>query len=73
MLIGTMEVLQDNEIKREIWCIGDTMYYKEGVTAPDYCVLKFTARKGRHYCDLKYFILAFLSVDEEANTSFSEK
>ncbi len=73
MLIGTMEVLQDNEIKREIWCIGDTMYYKEGVTAPDYCVLKFTARKGRHYCGLKYFILVFLSGDEEANTSFSEK
>lgn len=29
------------------------MYYKQGVTDPDYCVLKFTAVKGRHYCDLK--------------------
>lgn len=27
MLTGTMEVLQDDEIKREIWCTGDTMYY----------------------------------------------
>lgn len=53
MLIGSMEVLQDEEIKREIWRIGDTMYYREGVTDPDYCVLKFTAVKGRHYCDLK--------------------
>ena len=53
MLIGTMEVLQDLEIKKEIWQTGDTMYYKEGVTDPDYCVLKFTAEKGRQYCDLK--------------------
>ena len=53
MLTGTMEVLQDDDIKREIWCTGDTMYYKQGVTDPDYCVLKFTALNGRHYCNLK--------------------
>lgn len=53
MLVGTMEVLEDNDIKKEIWCTGDTMYYKQGVTDPDYCVLKFTALKGRYYCDLK--------------------
>ena len=53
MLTGTMEVLQDDKTKREIWRTGDTMYYKQGVTDPDYCVLKFTAIKGRHYCDLK--------------------
>ena len=53
MLIGTMEVLQDTKIKEEIWQPGDTIYYKQGVTDPDYCVLKFTAHKGRRYCDLK--------------------
>ena len=53
MLTGTMEVLQDAQIKEEIWRTGDTMYYREGVTDPDYCVLKFTAVKGRHYCDLR--------------------
>lgn len=53
MLTGTMEVLQDDEIRREIWCTGDTLFYKKGVTDPDYCVLKVTARKGRYYCDLK--------------------
>lgn len=46
MLVGTMEVLHDEEIKREIWQVGDTMYYKQGVTDPDYCVLRFTAVKG---------------------------
>lgn len=53
MLTGIMKVLHDDEIKREIWCIGDTMYYRKGVTDPDYCVLKFTAVRCRHYCNLK--------------------
>ncbi len=53
MLIGRMEVLTDQEIKNMIWRKGDTMFYKKGVTDPDYCVLKFTAESGRYYCDLK--------------------
>lgn len=53
MLTGTMEVLEDKEIKKEIWRVGDIMFYKKGAADPDYCVLKFTAGKGRFYCDLK--------------------
>ncbi|MBO5486449.1 MAG: pyridoxamine 5'-phosphate oxidase family protein [Eubacterium sp.] len=53
MLIGTMEVLQEEAVKKEIWHTGDIMYYKKGVSDPDYCVLKFTAVKGRFYADLK--------------------
>ncbi len=53
MLIGTMEVLQDPQIKEELWEKGDTVYYKQGVMDPDYCVLKFTAERGRRYCDLQ--------------------
>lgn len=63
MLIGTMEVLQDAEIKKEIWQTGDTMYYKQGVTDPDYCVLKFTAVKGRYYCALKSESFAVKDLD----------
>lgn len=48
-LIGTMEVLETQEAKERIWREGDTMYYPEGVTDPDYCVLRFTAEKGRYY------------------------
>lgn len=48
-LTGMMEVLETPEAKERIWRKGDTMYYKEGVTDPDYCVLKFTAKKGRYY------------------------
>ena len=53
MLKGKMEVLTDQEAKDMIWCKGDTMFYKGGVTDPDYCVLKFIAESGRYYCDLK--------------------
>ncbi|MBR6217614.1 MAG: pyridoxamine 5'-phosphate oxidase family protein [Eubacterium sp.] len=53
MLTGTMEVLTDQETKNMIWKKGDKIFYKKGVTDPDYCVLKFTATKGRYYCDLK--------------------
>lgn len=53
MLVGTMKILEDDETKREIWRTGDTMFYKKGISDPDYCVLKFTAAKGRYYCDLK--------------------
>ncbi len=45
MLIGKMEILTDQETRNMIW--------KTGVTDPDYCVLKFTAARGRYYCDLK--------------------
>ena len=53
MLRGTVEVLTDEESKRMIWREGDEVYYAQGVTAPDYCVLKFTAQSGRFYKDFK--------------------
>lgn len=53
MLTGAMEVLQDADIKKELWHERDIMYYPLGVTDPDYCVLKFTAEKGRYYSALK--------------------
>lgn len=48
-LIGNVEILETSEAKERIWKEGDTMYYKGGVTDPDYCVLKFTATRGRYY------------------------
>ena len=52
-LVGTMEVLETAEAKERIWQAGDELFYKEGVTDPDYCVLKFTARKGRYYSNFR--------------------
>lgn len=53
MLTGTMEVLEDSKSKEMIWKEGDTMYYLGGVTDPDYCVLRFTAVRGRYYSNFK--------------------
>ena len=53
MLIGKMEVLTDQETKEIIWKDGDTMYYPQGVTDPDYCVLRFSAEKMRTYQNFK--------------------
>lgn len=53
MFIGSIEVLEDNESKEMIWRDGDDFYYSKGVTDPDYCVLRFTAIKGRYYYNLE--------------------
>lgn len=53
MLRGTMEVLTDAASKTMIWQEGDTQYYPQGVTDPDYCVLRFTAVSGRYYSNFR--------------------
>ena len=53
MLIGTIEILEDNKHKEMIWEDGDIIYYPKGKTDPDYCVLKFTAIKCRYYRSFK--------------------
>ena len=53
MLKGQMEVLEDESSKKLLWQTGDKIYYPQGVTDPDYCVLKFTATEGRYYCNLE--------------------
>ena len=55
MLKGLMEVLEDQDTKDRIWRDGDTMYYPNGVTDPDYCVLKFTVQKCRMYEKFKSY------------------
>lgn len=52
-LVGNIEVLENQEVKERIWKEGNDMYYPLGITDPDYCVLKFTARRGRYYSNFK--------------------
>lgn len=52
-IVGEMEVCTDQSTKESIWHIGDRMFYKQGVTDPDYCVLKFKCKTAEYYCDLK--------------------
>jgi len=49
MLSGTMEIIDDLEIKKQQWKRSKQSIYKAGVTDPDYCIMKFTATKGRYY------------------------
>lgn len=50
---GTMQVCTDQSTKNMIWRFGDKLFYKQGVTDLDYCVLKFTALEAEYYCDFK--------------------
>ena len=52
-ITGEMQVCTDQATKDEIWRFGDKFIYKQGVTDPDYCVLKFKGEKAEYYCDLK--------------------
>ena len=52
-LLGEAQVCEDRPTKELIWRFGDKLFYKQGVTDPDYCVLKFTAKSAEYYCDFK--------------------
>jgi general stress protein 26 len=49
MLKGTMEVLDDKKIKKELWKDEYNIYYKDGMNGEDFIIIKFTAEVGRYY------------------------
>ena len=49
MLKGTMEVVDDLAVKKEIWKDEFSMYYRGGMDGGDFTILKFTAESGRSY------------------------
>jgi general stress protein 26 len=49
MLVGTIEVLQDDKSRQRLWRPGCEKYYPLGVTDPNYSVLRFTASWGNYY------------------------
>ena len=52
-VLGEIQVCTDQATKDKIWRFGDKLFYKQGVTDPDYCVLKFTGKTAEYYCDFK--------------------
>ena len=52
-LTGTMEVLDDIEIKKEIWKNGFDRWYTGGMDGGDFIIIKFTAENGRYYHNLQ--------------------
>jgi general stress protein 26 len=49
MLKGTMEVLDDEKAKMELWKDEYTQYYTGGMDGGDFIIIKFTAENGRYY------------------------
>ena len=58
-ILGDMQVCVDQPTKNAVWRRGDKLFYKKGVTDPDYCVLKFTCKSAEYYCDLKTETIEF--------------
>jgi general stress protein 26 len=49
MLKGNMEVLDDKNIKKEMWKDVFTKYYTGGWDGGDFIILRFMAENGRYY------------------------
>ncbi|MCL1839939.1 pyridoxamine 5'-phosphate oxidase family protein [Candidatus Saccharibacteria bacterium] len=50
MLWGKMEVLDTPQLRQKLWTpLSNFVYRNGGKNDPDYCILKFTAEKGRCY------------------------
>ncbi len=52
-ITGEMQVCTDQATKDKVWHFGDRLFYKQGVTDPDFCVLKFIGKIAEYYCDFK--------------------
>lgn len=53
-LIGTVEVLTDPQLKKQLWMDWFINYFPGGVLDPNYCILKFTANAGVFWIDNQY-------------------
>jgi general stress protein 26 len=52
MLKGKMEILDNIDIKKELWRDDYKKYYTGGMDGGDFIILKFTAEAGRYYYNL---------------------
>ncbi len=55
MFGGELEVIEDMELKQEIWLDWWTRYYSEGIEDPDYTLLKLNPKTARFYYKLNKF------------------
>lgn len=51
-LVGDVEIITDPQLKRETWYEGLAEHFQEGVTDPDYAVLRFTTKRYNLWVDL---------------------
>ena len=53
MFGGDVEVIEDMELKREIWLDWWTKYYREGLEDPDYMLLRLKPKIAHVYYKLQ--------------------
>lgn len=53
MLVGTVEVLRDEESRKKLWFDDSEKYYPKGINDPDYTVLCFTTERANFYHGLE--------------------
>ena len=56
MLGGSVEIVDDMELKKKIWLDWWTRYYPEGVEDPDYMLLRLEPKNARYYYKLNHAI-----------------
>jgi general stress protein 26 len=54
MLGGSVEIVDDKELKKTIWLDWWTRYYPEGVEDPDYTLLRLEPKNTRYYHKLNH-------------------
>lgn len=64
-LVGRLDIVTDNEIKRRLWQPGWERYYPEGPTDPDYAVLRMRLLSARYYHRLQVIAVEFVPQGDE--------
>ena len=54
MLGGSVEIVDDKELKKKIWLDWWTRYYPEGLEDPDYTLLRLERKNARYYHKLNH-------------------
>lgn len=50
-LVGNIEIVDDVEIKRELWQDWFIKHFPGGINDPEYCILKFSTTEATIYID----------------------
>jgi general stress protein 26 len=53
-LTGTIEVLTEPELKKQLWIDWFINHFPGGITDPNYCILKFTTKEATFWIDNQY-------------------
>lgn len=48
-LIGKAEIIEDMDVKKEMWSDWLLAHFSGGVTDPNYCLIRFTAEEATYY------------------------